>query len=502
MHMMKNIQKAGSLLLVIVFLMSLAACGETAAETEPVETAADTVAVEETEPELKDNLPDLDYAGADMRVLHFGSESATLKDALGDDAGGDIVSDAVYNRNLMVEDRLNIKFTWTPGSSDWGGYPNEVANMILGGDCPYEMVFMESSQCFRLSLEGYFQDLMDLPYVELEQPWWYTDFMNGGSIGTDHRYYLTGAFSITTMEGASAVVVNKALFNDNFGDYNDLYDLVKENAWTYDRFAEYCAGVYNDINGNGEKDEDDIVGFANQGQRTINYLSMSTGLPYMQRDENGIPQLDLYNDYAIQWVDTLYNLLYTENYAYQPKDPNAYDGTPHFAEGKALFMPGLLSGYTSTKLRDMEDPKGVVPHPVLEEGMKYVSAAGTVNGESVVIPSTTPAELREMCGATMEALSFEAYRLVVPAWYEVALKSKYADAERDAEMIDVIYDTIDTSFIMMADKLLGSGSFFYTVVGAGKIDGGGYTSYYEKNIKALQTKWDNMLAAYEELISQ
>ena len=69
-------------------------------------------------------------------------------------------------------------------------------------------------------------------------------------------------------------------------------------------------------------------------------------------------------------------------------------------------------------------------------------------------------------------------------------------------MIDVIYDTIDTSFIMMADKLLGSGSFFYFAVGAGKIDGGGYTSYYEKNIKALQTKWDNMLAAYEELIGQ
>ena len=361
---------------------------------------------------------------------------------------------------------------------------------------------MESSQCFRLSLDGYFQDLIDLPYVELEQPWWYTGFMNGGAIRTDHRYYLTGAFSITTMEGASAIVVNKALFNNNFGDYNDLYDLVKEGAWTHDRFTEYCAAVYNDINGNGENDEADIVGFANQGQRTINYLSMSTGLPYMQRDENGIPQLDLYNDHAIQWVDTIYNLLYNDNYAFQPDDPNAYDGAPHFAEGKALFLPGLLSGYTSTKLRDMEDPKGVVPHPVLEEGMKYISAAGTVNGESVVLPSTTPQELREMCGAAMEALSFEAYRLVVPAWYEVALKSKYADAERDAEMIDIIYDTIDTSFIMMADKLLGSGSFFYFAVGQDKIDGGGYTSYYEKNIKALQTKWDNMLSAYDALISQ
>ncbi|MBQ8402572.1 MAG: extracellular solute-binding protein, partial [Clostridia bacterium] len=254
---MKNrVQRGSSLLLALACLLSLAACGEGSAETEAAETTADTaVTAETTEPELKDNLPALDYAGADMRILHFGSENAALKDAMGDDAGGDIVSDAVYNRNLQVEERLNIKFTWTAGSSDWGGYPNEVANMVLGGDCPYEMVFMESSQCFRLSLDGYFQDLIDLPYVELEQPWWYTGFMNGGAIRTDHRYYLTGAFSITTMEGASAIVVNKALFNNNFGDYNDLYDLVKEGAWTHDRFTEYCAAVYNDINGNGENDE-------------------------------------------------------------------------------------------------------------------------------------------------------------------------------------------------------------------------------------------------------
>nr|MCR5262750.1 hypothetical protein [Clostridiales bacterium] len=160
------------------------------------------------------------------------------------------------------------------------------------------------------------------------------------------------------------------------------------------------------------------------------------------------------------------------------------------------------SYYTSEKLRSMEIPKGVVPHPVLEEGLEYVSAAGTVNGESVVIPVTTPADLREMLGAVMEELSFEAYRLVVPAWYDVALKSKYADVKRDAEMIDVIYNTVDTSFVMMADKLLGTGSFFNTAVGSGKIDGGKFTSFYEKQSKSLLKNWDKMLASYDALISR
>ena len=487
-----------------LLITSIASCGESDIAVDGLETTAgpaDVTAANVSEVEIgpQINLPELDYGKKEVHIMHFGNQAATLFDSEGDNTG-DVVRDAVYNRNLQTEERLNVKFVWAAGSDDWGGYPNEVHKMVLAADCPYDMFMLESSQCFRLSLEGDFQDISNLPYIDLEQPWWYTRFMNGGSISTDHRYYLTGAFSITTLEGASAAVVNKTMFNNNFGDYNDLYDLVKTEGWTHDKFTEYCAAVYNDLNGNSEKDYDDQYGFINEGQRTINYMSMSTGLTYMQRDENGLPQLDLYNDYAIKWVDILYNLIYNDYYCFSPKDGN---GAPdHFSEGKSLFYVGMLSYYTSDKLRNMDIPKGVVPHPVLVEGMDYISAAGTVNGESVVLPVTTPVESREMCGAIMESLNYEAYRLVVPAWYEVALKNKYADVERDAEMIDVIYNSIDTSFIMMADKLLGTGSFFNTAVGQNKTDGGKYTSFYEKQSKSLLKNWDKMLANYDKLINQ
>jgi len=445
----------------------------------------------------RDNLPELDFNGAAVKIMHFGIENAVLKDAVGDDSGGDVVSDAVYNRNLHVEDRLKIRFVWTAGNDVWHEYPMEVETLILAGDFPQDMVFMESSECFRLSLQGYFRNVADLPYIDLEQPWWYTDFMNDGTITPDKRYLLTGAFSITTLEGASAVVFNKKLFDDNFKDYNELYDIVESNDWTYDKFLEYCTAVYKDQNGNNEKDAEDVWGFVNRGIQTVNYMSMSTGLSYITRNEKGYPMPDLYNEATLKWVDTLYTMLYGGEAAYTVSD--AAVAYPHFTAGKALFFPGQLSEYTDVRIREMDAPYGVVPMPVIEYGLPYMSAAGTVNGESAVIPTTTAEDMLELCGAVLEALSSEAYRTVVPAWYEVALKSKHADTKRDADMIDLIYDTIDTSFIMMADKLLGTGSFFNTAVNINQISAGEFASYYEANAPTLDTKWADMLKAYEDL---
>nr|MCR5263342.1 extracellular solute-binding protein [Clostridiales bacterium] len=385
-------KKTLSAALCAFILASFIACGQqtdgapisTSAPDDPGETTGEAA---ETEPELKSTLPDdLDFGNREVPVIHFGWNSATLYDAEGDNTG-DVIRDAVYNRNLLTEERLKVKFAWSSGSDDWGGYPDQLHKMILAADCPYNMFMLESSQCFRLSLQGDFQEITDLPYVDLEQPWWYTRFMNRGSITPDHKFFLTGAFSVTTLEGASCAVVNKTMFDSYFGDYNELYDMVEAGGWTYDKFTEYCAAVYKDLNGNSEKDMEDQFGFINEGQRTINYLSMSTGLEYITRDENGLPQMDLYNDKTIKWVDTLYNLIYNDYYSFSPKGG---EGAPdHFVDGRTLFYTGMLSYYTSEKLRSMEIPKGVVPHPVLEEGLEYVSAAGTVNGESVVIPVTT-----------------------------------------------------------------------------------------------------------------
>ena len=500
---MKHTTRIASALLALLTLSpAIVSCGSPADTGEVTDagigTSADTQSVTEDPNAIHDNLPALDFNGDTVSIIHFGLETMGGNDSSDWGREGDVVADAVIARDRATEERLNVTIAYEAGSDDWNGYPGEVQKMVQSGDCPYDIFFLESSQCFRLSLEGYFREVSDLAHIDLAQPWWYRDFMDGGSISTDKRYFLTGAFSVSTLEGASCTIFNKKIYNNYFESYTELYDMVDEHKWTYDKFIELCRDVYQDVNGNGEADAADLWGLFNRGQQTVNYVSMSTGLTYLQRDDNGLPVLDLYNDDSIRWVEKLYTILRENNISYT--DPKL-DGMQHFADGNALFFLGWLAEYTDEVIRGMEDPYGVLPMPVLDEGMEYMSAAGTVNGQSAVIPVTTDEARLELCGATLESLSIEAYRTVIPAWYEVALKSKHADTERDADMIDVIYNTIDTSFIMIADKLLGTGSFFWSMLGASKKTPGEFASYYEKQAKTFDKKWASMLEAFAELES-
>ena len=51
-----------------------------------------------------------------------------------------IVNDAVYRRNLLVQDRLAVRLRVIPGSTDQAEYMGDIQRLILGGVCEYDIV--------------------------------------------------------------------------------------------------------------------------------------------------------------------------------------------------------------------------------------------------------------------------------------------------------------------------------------------------------------------------
>jgi hypothetical protein len=434
-----------------------------------------------------DSLPDdLDFNGATINIYHFGRQESVDYDAVGE-MGGDIVLDAVYQRNRKTEERLNVKLNWIAGSSDWDQFPNQVNTALLAGVTDYDLIMEENSRAFQHTLKRYFQNLMNANYIDLDQPWWYSKMMEEGSIDNNKRYYLTGDLTMTTLLGASAVFFNKPLYTQHFGDVNEIYNHVLNGTWTHDVLAEYCKNFYTDLNGNGEADEGDLFGFEYEQWGVPNQLSMSTGLSFSTRDTNGLPVLDVYNEYSVRWGETLYKLLYTDNIS------RLGTRNTSFLNEKNLFYLGQFE--SASLLRESAFEYGILPYPKLTENLEYMSAAATVNGDAVAIPITAPADKFDATCAVVESLCVEAYRSVVPTWYETALKIKYVDTEIDAQMVDIIYDHISSSFIMMADKEMGIGSIFtYAIFGAR--DSNAFLTYYEKNEGSIQKKWDKMIEQY------
>lgn len=481
------------LLLSAVILTVLASCAQDAKGGEDLPDLSAETTAEPVETKQQSKLPSLNYDGANMRIKYFGYEDSEMYDAVGEHSG-DVVTDAVYNRNIRVADLLNVKFEWLKGSDVWENFPEEVRRSVMAGSDDFDLVFMESSQCFRLSLEGFFRSFTGAPYIDYEAPWWYTEFMNEACITPDQRYFVTGAFSLTTMLFASAVYFNKTIYTDNFGDPHDLYQKVLDKKWTYDELIRLSRAVYKDLNGNNEIDDGDLLGFYTHGQRTVNYMSMSTGLTYIQRDERGVPVLDIYNDDTLKWVDLLYTMCFDTTVSLPEPEMKA------FLEERVLFYLMMLTNIK--EIRDTEFAWGILPYPTLYEGMEFKSAAGTVNGNSAVVPTTADDAMFEMCCAVLEALSYDAYNNVVPAWYEIALKHKYADTEMDSKMVDVIYDSIYCPFIMIIDKYLNLGSFFYNSVYQANVNSSNFASFWEKRKKSNLTQWDKMMEKYFEMVEK
>ena len=113
---------------------------------------------------------------------------------------------------------------------------------------------------------------------------------------------------------------------------------------------------------------------------------------------------------------------------------------------------------------------------------------------TVIIPITV-SDL-ERAGFLTEALCFEGYMDVVPKYYDVVLKNKFARDEESAVMLDIIRDGISFNFGWVHSIPMNSiGAFYSDLVQKNDTD---FASYYAKNEAKYVTALEDIVAKYKE----
>jgi len=321
--------------------------------------------------------------------------------------------------------------------------------------------------------------------------------MEEQSIDTNRRYMLSGDLTLHALMSATAAYFNKNMFETINGDIAQLYELVDNGTWTFDKFLEYCEGAYSDVNGDGLRDEDDVYGARHTSNfHAINYVSLSSGLNMHGRDENGLPVLDVYNENWINWMDYIKAYM-TDTYSKVSAQPNQKYTEDYFVNEKSMFSMGML--YDAAKLRDSEFDYGIVPFPKFSEDVEYKSSGATPNADAILIPVTTDPALYECIGAALEALCAESYRNVTELYYETTLKGKYLGSENDIRMVDIIYKNLGTNFVMVAGEVLGGGAISSMYTYAYQNNDCNLTSYYDANKVKFEGLMEEMLEKYYAL---
>ena len=130
---MKHTRLLSLLLALLMCVPAFASCGSTEEADTTVDTsAADTEAVETEEP---DPFAGTDFGGAELRISssidEYDSTNAHKLIAGSGELNGEIVNDAVYQRNADVEELLNVNLNFIPSEWTWENGHTEIG--VLGG---------------------------------------------------------------------------------------------------------------------------------------------------------------------------------------------------------------------------------------------------------------------------------------------------------------------------------------------------------------------------------
>ena len=376
-------------------------------------------------------LSDERYDGYNFRMLVRQTKLNTQCPA---EQTNELVEDANYARNKAVEERFGIRITATESSNS--NYETDALTSILAGDDAYDLVFAHTGAAFSYAVQGASYDINEIEAIDIDKPWWSQDLKSACSVN-DHLYVLDGDISPEGFGHAMCLYFNKNIFDELGIDYP--YDMVLEGEWTFDEFEELVKQGVKDVNGDGVITPDaDRYGFTtSEWSAPINIL-YAGGQRVYSKNEDGEIELSLYSSKTADLFDDFFSLLDDEaSFLAISEGENKSLVKPSFTAGNVMFV---AAGLTDARwMRSMEDDFGILPYPKYEYEDNYTT---TVNAGAplALIPVTVTDP--ERTGAIVEALGAYGAKGVIPAFYDITLKTKFSRDNESEEMLDIIKDSI------------------------------------------------------------
>ena len=162
----------------------------------------------------------------------------------------------------------------------------------------------------------------------------------------------------------------------------------------------------------------------------------------------------------IDVVEKLNKLFYETDGSYYYNGSNAISDqvegynkvTSAFTSGKILFMTAEFD-HAVSQLRAMNDNYGIIPCPKYSEEDDYRTVSRSTHNAFALLKTS---ENTDAAGAVLEALSAYKYKTVLPAYFEVALKTKYSRDDTTSQMCDIIRDSMVLDFGFVFNNELGN----------------------------------------------
>ena len=461
---MKNIKRHLCLLLCTVMLIScvavFAGCGETADVTDGHQTQNANTNLEGDTEEIDDRFLDVDYQEREFRIYTSTNRASAgmgnsnfLIEGTGESSGG-LVNDAVVARNLMVEDLLGVELVFTQVDLDYLDVSGNLRRLTSSGTDEFDLVINDIWAFAEMTLGNHFRNVLtDECVFEFDRPYWYGEYMEDLRFVDSYQSVLAGDFFIDVLRSAHLLLLNKQMYTDYYNrPADELYDVVSNYEWTYDKMYEVISDKYTDKNLNGVKDGGDQYGLLEMNNWGGHIPFMVTGTTYFDRDEFGAPVLVVHEGDRANILTSKIAALYNNDSTSETDDGNLL---PAFTNNECLIVGyQRLGSLENTILRQMEGDAAVLPYPMLfASDKKYVTSTHDTTEMGAIL--TTVKDL-EFVSTVVEVLNRETANILMPKYYKECLQVQCVDDEKASAMIDIIHDNFDNAFILAYNETLNS----------------------------------------------
>ncbi len=349
--------------------------------------------------------------------------------------GTDAISVAANERVRVIEQRYDCDIVFIGSPT-----PATIFTAATTGGEKVDL-YAPTYQVKGMAESGSWYNLASLD-IDLTANYWNQNYVNTykvkNSAGVDCLYNVVGDFALFSYTSTYCLMFNsKAYANMLEAEFGSIYDLVRENKWTMDVFAQMLAKGSNDADGNSNysTDEGDIVGWVSTGHAT-NALVFASGLPLIA-NENGKLTYALSKNVA-QWDSVISKAIEIWALPYKQSLGNTAVTTA-FLSGNAVFYGEVLACLGRDELTSAENMEvSIVPYPKYSESQENYAHYVDNHMLAYGIPASV-ANVDEVADF-FSIYAAHSTAILRPAFIDAYSYDYLAGAE-SAEMLEIVLDS-------------------------------------------------------------
>lgn len=352
---------------------------------------------------------------------------------------GSAMDEAVFARQERVRKYLGVEFAAVENpNAAYNTYQTDIQAAVQNKDGTIDALITHvHGGVSNLISDGLLTDFGELEGVDLYADYWHKEFMD--SLELNGNYFL--GHSDYNILKTAVIAYNKDLLAQ-YGSTMDksVYDMVRNYQWTLDEMAKLTKLVSIDVTGDG-KTKDDYFGFTGLTHIYFNGFLTSSNIPMVAQTSSGAYEVALSKPEYYAKTDSLVQF-------FRELDDSQYTYFSHsihvgseveLSSGRTLMqviytdqLEGLLS-------YDIEF--GVLPFPLYDTDQKSVGYKSLQWGGYLGVLSYTKNPL--LVGETLEMLAYYSENVKI-TYYEKVLGKRIADMPDDAEMLEIIWQSVAT----------------------------------------------------------